>query len=171
MTYSYGPLRMDEQRLNDQREPIYNSSVPIQDVARKTCRDRWMIETGGERKSGKSDIPYYSPIDGRRELERIIWFIYFPSVLALLEIQTASFRLWNRVTQSISWKDNRYTTSSSSPMIAIQFEICWGAYRMPWFFLYSDLYFSETGCQPWLKTSVYQVILVWRFYFMAYQPF
>ena len=45
---------MDEQRLNDQLEPIYNSSVPIQDVAWKTSRERWTIETVGETGSGES---------------------------------------------------------------------------------------------------------------------
>ena len=37
---------MDEQKLDDQLQPIYNSSVPIQDVALKTSRGRWTIETG-----------------------------------------------------------------------------------------------------------------------------
>ena len=45
---------MDEQRLDDQLEPIYNSSLPIQDVAWKTSRERWTIETGGERGPGRS---------------------------------------------------------------------------------------------------------------------
>ena len=44
---------MDEQRRDDQLEPIYNSSVPIQDVALKTYREQWMIETGGGRGSGR----------------------------------------------------------------------------------------------------------------------
>ena len=48
---SCGPLHMDRQRLADQLEPIYNSSVPIQDVAGKTCRERWTIDTGSERVS------------------------------------------------------------------------------------------------------------------------
>ena len=39
---------MDDQREDNQLEPIYNSSVPIQDVALKT------IETGGERGSERS---------------------------------------------------------------------------------------------------------------------
>ena len=38
----------------DQLEPIYNSSVPIQDVALKTSWEQWTIETGGERGSGQS---------------------------------------------------------------------------------------------------------------------
>ena len=54
MTYSYGPLHMVEQRQDDQLEPIYNSSVPIQDVALKTYREQWTIETSGSRGSGRS---------------------------------------------------------------------------------------------------------------------
>ena len=42
---------MDEQRQDDQQEPIYNSSVPIQDRALKTCRDD---REGGEKGSGRS---------------------------------------------------------------------------------------------------------------------
>ena len=45
---------MDEQRSDDQLEPIYNSSVPIQDIIWKTSREQWMIETGSERVSGRS---------------------------------------------------------------------------------------------------------------------
>ena len=48
------PVHMDEQRLDDQPEPIYNSSVSIQDVAWKTFRERWTIERGGEKGSGRS---------------------------------------------------------------------------------------------------------------------
>ena len=54
VTYSSGPLHMDEQRQDDQLEPTYNSSVPIQDVALKTDRKRWTIEKGGGRGSGRS---------------------------------------------------------------------------------------------------------------------
>ena len=45
---------MDKQRQDDQLEPIYNSSVPIQDVALKTSQEQWTIETGGERGSERS---------------------------------------------------------------------------------------------------------------------
>ena len=45
---------MDEQRQDDQLEPIYNSSVPIQDVALKTYQKRWTIEKGGRWGSGKT---------------------------------------------------------------------------------------------------------------------
>ena len=61
--YYYGPLHMDEQRLNEQPEPIYNSSVPIQDVAWKTSRERWMIETGGERWLGRSVLAVWHDDD------------------------------------------------------------------------------------------------------------
>ena len=45
---------MDEQSLDDQLESIYSHSIPIEDVACKTCRERWTIEKGGEIGSGKS---------------------------------------------------------------------------------------------------------------------
>ena len=48
------PLYMDEQSQDDQLETIYNSFVPIQDVAWMAFRERWTIETGGKRGSGKS---------------------------------------------------------------------------------------------------------------------
>ena len=48
------PVHMDEQKQDDLLEPIYNSSVPIQDIELKTFRKRWMIETGGERGPGRS---------------------------------------------------------------------------------------------------------------------
>ena len=37
---------MDEQKQDDQLEPTYNSSVPIQDVALKTYRKPWTIDKG-----------------------------------------------------------------------------------------------------------------------------
>ena len=45
---------MDEQRQDNQLEPVYNSSVPIQDIALKTSRERWTIGTDGERGSKRS---------------------------------------------------------------------------------------------------------------------
>ena len=45
---------MDEQREDDQLEPIYNISVPIQDIASNTSREQWTIEMGGRRGSRKS---------------------------------------------------------------------------------------------------------------------
>ena len=52
--YSNGPLHMDVQRQNDQLETTYSSSVPIQDVALRTCQKQWTIGRGGERGSGIS---------------------------------------------------------------------------------------------------------------------
>ena len=45
---------MDEQKLDEQQELIYNCSVPIQNVTWRTRQERWTIETGGERRSGRS---------------------------------------------------------------------------------------------------------------------
>ena len=49
-----GLLNMDEQSQDAQQEPIYNSSVSIQDFALKTYRERWTIETSGGKDSGRS---------------------------------------------------------------------------------------------------------------------
>ena len=47
---------VDEQRQEDQVEPTKNNSVPIHDIASRTkiYRERWTIEMGGERGSGRS---------------------------------------------------------------------------------------------------------------------
>ena len=39
---------------DNQLEPVYNISVPIQGIAWKTFREQLMIETAGERGSGRS---------------------------------------------------------------------------------------------------------------------
>ena len=45
---------MDEQKQDDQLEPIYISTVRIPDVAPKTCRKQWTIGMDGKRGSGIS---------------------------------------------------------------------------------------------------------------------
>ena len=52
--YSCGPLHIDKQRQDDQLEPTSSSSVPILDVALRTCREQWTIGRGGEKGSGIS---------------------------------------------------------------------------------------------------------------------
>ena len=52
--YSSESHHMDEQIQDNQLEPIYNSSVPIQDVTWRASRERRKLETGGERGSGRS---------------------------------------------------------------------------------------------------------------------
>ena len=52
--YSCGSLHVDEQRQDVQLEPMYNSSVPIRDVALRICRKQWTIGRCGERGSGIS---------------------------------------------------------------------------------------------------------------------
>ena len=54
VTYSCGLLHMDEQRQDNQLEPTYSSSGPIQDVALKTCWKQLTIEKSGEKGSGIS---------------------------------------------------------------------------------------------------------------------
>ena len=45
---------MEEQRQDEQPEPTYNSSVPIEDIALKIYWKRWTIEKSVGRGSGKS---------------------------------------------------------------------------------------------------------------------
>ena len=52
--YFCGPLHMDEKKEDDQLEPTYNSSAPIQNVVLKTNWKRWTIVKGGERGSERS---------------------------------------------------------------------------------------------------------------------
>ena len=47
--YAGGTLHMDEIRSDDRVEPIYNGSMPIQDIVWKISRERWTIEMGGEK--------------------------------------------------------------------------------------------------------------------------
>ena len=54
---------MDEQRQDDQLEPIYNSFVPIRDVAQKTSRKRRTIEMDDERGSGRSVLAAHDDDD------------------------------------------------------------------------------------------------------------
>ena len=70
--YSSGPIHMDEQKLDDQLEPINSNSVPIQDVAWKTCWERWMIGTSGERGSGRSVLAVWHDDD---DLLMDVWFL------------------------------------------------------------------------------------------------
>ena len=44
---------MDKQRQDDQLIPIYNSSVPIEDIALKIYQERWIIKMDGEKESGR----------------------------------------------------------------------------------------------------------------------
>ena len=65
---------MDKQMLDDRLEPIYNSSVLMQDVAWKTHRKRWMIKTSGERGWEKS-VPTARPDDGEWQNSRNTAFL------------------------------------------------------------------------------------------------
>ena len=65
--YSSGPLHMDEQRLDDQQICV--------DTGYRTCRERWMIEIGGEKESRKSVKAAWHDDD-----ENITYFYYYERV-------------------------------------------------------------------------------------------
>ena len=60
-------------------------------------------------KAEEPSLPYYLAIAGGR----IIGFIPFPRVLVLCEMQSVSYRIWTRVTVSMSYDNNHYTTGTS----------------------------------------------------------
>ena len=72
---------MDEQREDDQLQPIYNSSEPIQDIALKTSRERWTIETGGKRGSGIYIYIYTTIYKYIYTTIYIVVYIYIPDPL------------------------------------------------------------------------------------------
>ena len=63
---------MDKQKQDDQQEPIYNSSVLIQNVALKTYWERWTIEVGGGRGSGRAVL--VAQHDDNVMYQNIFWF-------------------------------------------------------------------------------------------------
>ena len=66
-------------------------------------------------KAEEPSPPYYLPIAGGR----IFGFIPFPRVLLLCEMQSVPAMIWTRVTESISYDDNHYTTGTSSANIYV----------------------------------------------------
>ena len=74
--YFGGPLHMDKQRLNDQLEPINNSSVLTQYLIWTTCREWW---TSGEKGPGKSVLAAWHEDD-----ESFIVFVMM--IMTLLDI-------------------------------------------------------------------------------------
>ena len=88
VTYSCGPPHMDEQRQNDQLEPTYNSSVPIQDVALKTDRGRWTIETGGGRGSGRSMLAAQHDDDDDDDIGSIVMFPMLFSTYLVVQLKS-----------------------------------------------------------------------------------
>ena len=80
---------MDEQKLDDQLGPIYNSSVPIQDIAWKTFRERWTIEKGGERGSGRSMLAARHDDDDDDDLRQDIdWNIFLSNCHYCSSVET-----------------------------------------------------------------------------------
>ena len=56
----------------------------------------------------EQSLSYYLSLTGIR----IVGFLLFPRVLVLIEMQTASFKIWTWVAEFISNDDNRYPTSA-----------------------------------------------------------
>ena len=83
-------------------------------------------KTSCRTKVGEISLPYYLPIAGGR----IIGFKPLPRVLALREMQSVSSRIWTRVTVSISYDDNHYTTRTSCILFLLRIDT-WSSYCLP----------------------------------------
>ena len=93
---------MDEQRQDDQLEPIYNSSGPIQHIALKNYREEYTIEKGwGERMSGRSVLVARHEYDKKRQTNLFdllvepwqvlpFWVVVYLEVIAMKEYYTLS---------------------------------------------------------------------------------
>ena len=94
---------MDEQRLDDQLEPIYNSSAPIQDIALKTSREQRTREMGNERGSRRSVLAVWHDDDDDDDLPFLIMY--------------ASVNLAIRVLASTKKKGKRLKLPSSNSLL------------------------------------------------------
>ena len=68
---------MDKQRQDNQHEPIFNSSVPIQDIALKTYQEQWMIESSVLAARHDDDEENILDITHMR-----VWFVWLLSKLS-----------------------------------------------------------------------------------------
>ena len=78
---------MDEQRQDDQQEPIHNIFVLIQDLALKIYREQWTIGSGGERGSGRSMLP-------ARYDDDLFFYLYIIEALAANQVQILNKAIW-----------------------------------------------------------------------------
>ena len=73
---------MVEQRQDDQLELIYDSSVPIQDVALKTYWEQWTIEMGDVRVLGRTMLVAWHDDDDRVTTSSLFILFIFASLFA-----------------------------------------------------------------------------------------
>ena len=73
--YFCGPFHMNEQRQDNQLELTYSRTVPIQNVAQKTCWKQWMIEKGGKRGSEISVLMMVQCDDDDYDTSTIIGYL------------------------------------------------------------------------------------------------
>ena len=78
-------------------------------------------KTGWHTKIKNPGLPYYLSIAKRG----MTGYIPFPRELALSKMQTALFRIWNRIAESTSYEDNRYARSASNFVLYLMSEYYW----------------------------------------------
>ena len=66
------------------------------------------LYNGYSTKVKELSLPYYLPIAGWE----IVGYILFSKLFTLCDVETGSSRIWTRVTVSISYNGNQYTSSA-----------------------------------------------------------
>ena len=109
---------MEKQVLDDQLEPIYNSFVPIQDVAWKTSRERWTIETGGEGRSGKSALA------ARHDDNTYVYiYMYIYIIVSLVRIVNLNTSAKHFGTFTFTWKNTKESLELVTQRIPTHFSV------------------------------------------------
>ena len=101
------------------------------------------FKTGCLTKAKEPSLLNYLPIAGGR----IIGFIPFPRVLTLCEMQATSFRIWTRVTESLSYNGNHYTMGPSI-IFHESIKVKWTYWLLDILILFIDNHFLY---KPWIQ--------------------
>ena len=83
----------------------------------------------------------------------MIGFILFPGVWALCEMQSVSYRIWTRITVSISYDDNHYTTGTSDFDYRLRYSVGAVCRRIVW----SSILLGES--RQALRLSLFKIFL------------
>ena len=127
--YSCGPLHKDEQKKYDQIESTYSSSEPIRDVILKTYRKQWIIEKGGDKRSGISVLMarhddqdddarlyccFLSPLVNHIIGSEIEWKVSIPCtpVVCSRKCYTREIRIFKSVSQLFTVEEYEMTSVS-----------------------------------------------------------
>ena len=135
--YSCGPLHMDEQKQDNQLKPTYSSSVPIRDVALRTCQKQWTIGRGGKRGSGISVLIEWHDDTYIYIYSYVVCYIYKERVLNIGD-RACDLACMRKTTQSHNTHTHTYTHTHTLRMFL---------FRMTkiWFYSLDHIWWTDTN--------------------------